>query len=146
LLADISGYTRFMLQNQLSATHGQICIDQLIETLLREVDIPLTLQESTVCKCAICTHFGELSPKMVMHTVGHREFMPRSRQRLMSGIRSSRNETRPAHGAGSLREPPLQCGHSPSEKRRRFNSRRERDQPRKLWAGRTSRVGQFVSL
>ena len=45
ILADISGYTRFMVENQLSAVHGQICISSLIEALLREVDIPLTLQE-----------------------------------------------------------------------------------------------------
>jgi hypothetical protein len=45
ILADISGYTRFMVENQLSAIHGQICITTLIETLLREVDIPLQLQE-----------------------------------------------------------------------------------------------------
>ena len=45
LLADISGYTRFMVQNHLSAIHGQLVINALIETLLREVDIPLQLQE-----------------------------------------------------------------------------------------------------
>jgi hypothetical protein len=45
ILADISGYTRFMLENQTSAVHGQLCITTLIETLLREVDIPLQLQE-----------------------------------------------------------------------------------------------------
>jgi len=45
ILADISGYTRFMLENQTAAVHGQQCITYLIETLLREVDIPLQLQE-----------------------------------------------------------------------------------------------------
>jgi class 3 adenylate cyclase len=45
ILADISGYTRFMVANQLSAIHGQLVITTLIETLLREVDIPLRLQE-----------------------------------------------------------------------------------------------------
>jgi class 3 adenylate cyclase len=45
ILADISGYTRFMLENQTAAVHGQMCITGLIETLLREVDIPLQLQE-----------------------------------------------------------------------------------------------------
>jgi len=45
ILADISGYTRFMLENQTSAVHGQLCITTLIETMLREVDIPLQLQE-----------------------------------------------------------------------------------------------------
>jgi class 3 adenylate cyclase len=45
LLADISGYTRFMIENRTSAVHGQICINLLIESILREVDIPLTLHE-----------------------------------------------------------------------------------------------------
>lgn len=44
ILADISGYTKFMVENQLSAVHGQQCITFLIETILREVDIPLELQ------------------------------------------------------------------------------------------------------
>lgn len=45
ILADIGGYTRFMVENQMAAVHGQQCITFLIETLLREVDIPLKLQE-----------------------------------------------------------------------------------------------------
>ena len=44
ILADISGYTKFMVENQLAAVHGQQCITLLIETILREVDIPLRLQ------------------------------------------------------------------------------------------------------
>lgn len=45
LLADLSGYTRFMVENQLSAVHGQMVISHLLESLLREVDLPLELQE-----------------------------------------------------------------------------------------------------
>ena len=45
ILADISGYTQFMLENRTSAVHGQACIDALIESILAQVDIPLTLQE-----------------------------------------------------------------------------------------------------
>jgi class 3 adenylate cyclase len=45
IIADISGYTQFMVENQLAAVHGQLCITFLIETILREVDIPLQLQE-----------------------------------------------------------------------------------------------------
>jgi hypothetical protein len=45
ILADISGYTHFMVENRVSAVHGQICINSLIEAILSEVDIPLTLQE-----------------------------------------------------------------------------------------------------
>jgi hypothetical protein len=45
ILADISGYTRFMIENQTAAVHGQLIISGLIESILAEVDIPLTLQE-----------------------------------------------------------------------------------------------------
>jgi len=45
ILADISGYTKFMAENHLSAVHGQMIITFLIESLLREVDLPLELQE-----------------------------------------------------------------------------------------------------
>lgn len=45
ILADISGYTRFMLDSQMAAVHGQVFISSLIESLLAHVDIPLTLQE-----------------------------------------------------------------------------------------------------
>ena len=45
VLADISGYTRFMLDNRSTAVHGQVCIDALIEALVAQVDIPLVLQE-----------------------------------------------------------------------------------------------------
>lgn len=45
VLADISGYTRFMVENRTSAVHGQVCINALIEAILSHVDIPLTLQE-----------------------------------------------------------------------------------------------------
>jgi hypothetical protein len=45
ILADISGYTRFMVESRTAALHGQIVINGLIESILREVDIPLTLQE-----------------------------------------------------------------------------------------------------
>ena len=30
ILADISGYTKFMVENQLAAVHGQLCITFLI--------------------------------------------------------------------------------------------------------------------
>lgn len=43
ILADISGYTKFTVANQLTAVHGQQIITFLIETILHEVDIPLVL-------------------------------------------------------------------------------------------------------
>jgi hypothetical protein len=45
ILADISGYTRFMLASQLALVHGQQVITQLIEAILREVEIPLEVKE-----------------------------------------------------------------------------------------------------
>ncbi len=45
VIADISGYTRFMLDNLTAAVHGQMVINSLIESLIAQVDIPLVLQE-----------------------------------------------------------------------------------------------------
>ena len=43
VLADISGYTRFMLANEKSLAHSQLIIGELINTLLAQVELPLTL-------------------------------------------------------------------------------------------------------
>jgi class 3 adenylate cyclase len=45
VMADISGYTQFMVENQTTAVHGQQCITYLMEALIHEIDIPLRLQE-----------------------------------------------------------------------------------------------------
>ncbi|MFT5418918.1 MAG: hypothetical protein ACI915_005275, partial [Gammaproteobacteria bacterium] len=45
ILADISGYTQFMLDNLTAAVHGQMVINSLIESLIEQVNIPLVLQE-----------------------------------------------------------------------------------------------------
>ena len=45
ILADISGYTRFMLANQKAIAHGQMVITKLLEELIREVEIPLEVKE-----------------------------------------------------------------------------------------------------
>src|SRR5438067_8477325 len=43
LIADISGYTDFMLANEKALEHSHIIISELIETILKEVELPLTL-------------------------------------------------------------------------------------------------------
>src|SRR5438105_1484061 len=43
LIADISGYTEFMLANEKSLEHSHLIIGELIETILGEVQLPLTL-------------------------------------------------------------------------------------------------------
>ena len=45
VLADISGYTELMVGSQTAALHGQILVSMLIESILKEVEIPLQLQE-----------------------------------------------------------------------------------------------------
>jgi len=45
ILADISGYTSFMLASRLALVHGQQVITNLIESILREVEIPLEVKE-----------------------------------------------------------------------------------------------------
>jgi arsenite methyltransferase len=43
IIADISGYTRFIFSNKKEVAHSQIIIRELITTLLDEVDLPLKL-------------------------------------------------------------------------------------------------------
>ena len=43
MIADISGYTDFMLANEKSLEHSHIIISELIQTILNEVQVPLTL-------------------------------------------------------------------------------------------------------
>jgi class 3 adenylate cyclase len=45
ILADISGYTKFMLASQVALIHGQQVITSLIEAILAEVEIPLVVKE-----------------------------------------------------------------------------------------------------
>src|SRR5437764_121901 len=41
LLADISGYTRFMTAHEKALAHSQIVIKELIESILEQVELPL---------------------------------------------------------------------------------------------------------
>ncbi len=41
MIADISGYTEFMLSTQTALLHGQMIISELIESLIEQVEIPL---------------------------------------------------------------------------------------------------------
>jgi hypothetical protein len=41
ILADISGYTRFMTANVTTLAHSQLAITELLETIIRQVEIPL---------------------------------------------------------------------------------------------------------
>jgi class 3 adenylate cyclase len=43
LLADISGYTRFMVANQTELEHSQQIIGTLLEAIIEEVEIPLSI-------------------------------------------------------------------------------------------------------
>jgi len=45
ILADISGYTKFMLSSKTALVHGQQVITALIESILAEVEIPLVVKE-----------------------------------------------------------------------------------------------------
>jgi len=45
ILTDISGYTRFMLDNAKAAVHAQMVISKLLEEIIREVEIPLQVKE-----------------------------------------------------------------------------------------------------
>jgi 2-polyprenyl-3-methyl-5-hydroxy-6-metoxy-1,4-benzoquinol methylase len=43
MIADISGYTDFMLANEKSLEHSHLVIGELIKTILQQVELPLTL-------------------------------------------------------------------------------------------------------
>lgn len=45
IIADISGYTEFMLSSKMEIKHGQAIITKLIESVLNEVDIPIELSK-----------------------------------------------------------------------------------------------------
>ena len=45
ILADISGYTRFMLASQEALVHGQQLITELLESIIAEVEIPLEVNK-----------------------------------------------------------------------------------------------------
>jgi len=45
LIADISGYTRFMISNRTTLIHGQIIITELIKTIIEQVEIPLEVSK-----------------------------------------------------------------------------------------------------
>ncbi len=45
ILADISGYTQFMLANQQAATHAQTIITGLLQTIIQQVEIPLEVSK-----------------------------------------------------------------------------------------------------
>lgn len=44
-IADISGYTAYMLKNQMDITHGILIISQLMEALMKEVCLPLQISK-----------------------------------------------------------------------------------------------------
>ena len=45
VIADISGYTDFMLSHKKAVAHSQMIVRELLETLIREIDVPLKLIE-----------------------------------------------------------------------------------------------------
>ena len=45
VVADISGYTDFMLSHRKAVAHSQMIVRELIETLIRQVEVPLKLVE-----------------------------------------------------------------------------------------------------
>ena len=45
MIADISGYTRFMTANKTSSVHGQVIITQLMKAILKEARLPLKISK-----------------------------------------------------------------------------------------------------
>ncbi|MBN1574274.1 MAG: DUF2652 domain-containing protein [Deltaproteobacteria bacterium] len=45
MIADISGYTKFMVSNQMDLVHAQVIINELITTIIKQVKIPLEISK-----------------------------------------------------------------------------------------------------
>jgi len=45
MIADISGYTKFMVSNKMAQTHAQVVITELITTIIKQVKIPLEISK-----------------------------------------------------------------------------------------------------
>jgi len=45
IIADISGYTRYMMAHQKALAHSQVIIGELINTILEQVELPLTISK-----------------------------------------------------------------------------------------------------
>jgi hypothetical protein len=45
MIADISGYTKYMLSNQIDLVHAQVVINELISTIIKQVEIPLEISK-----------------------------------------------------------------------------------------------------
>jgi uncharacterized protein DUF2652 len=45
MIADISGYTKFMVTNKMAQTHAQVVITELIKTIIKQVKIPLEISK-----------------------------------------------------------------------------------------------------
>ncbi len=45
MIADISGYTRFMLANRQAQVHSVVIIHELIDAIIREINIPLEVSK-----------------------------------------------------------------------------------------------------
>lgn len=45
LIADISGYTQFMVSSSESLSHSQVIITDLLESILKEIDLPLEVSK-----------------------------------------------------------------------------------------------------
>ena len=43
MLVDISGYTRFMVSHEKELRHSQMIIGELLESMMRQVDVPLRI-------------------------------------------------------------------------------------------------------
>ena len=45
IIADISGYTRFMMSNKTTLVHSQVIITELTKTIIKQIEIPLEVSK-----------------------------------------------------------------------------------------------------
>ena len=72
VLADISGYTRFIKMHKLSLLHAEYIISELLERIIDGVENPLALMEIEG-DCAYFFAVSDNSPKMAQEIFGQVE-------------------------------------------------------------------------
>src|SRR5919199_1634894 len=71
IIADISGYTRYMMAHEKALAHSQIIISELLNTILEQVELPLTISKPEGDAIFLYA-FKDEHWETVKQTIGHK--------------------------------------------------------------------------
>ena len=100
MIADISGYTRFMVANQTELEHSHQIVGALLEAIIEEVEIPLEVAKLE----------GDAVFLYLVKADDRDAALPRARAKLMRFFAAFQSTGR----GGRARSPSAFCRHSPS--------------------------------